>query len=51
MNPNTVARAYRELEHEGMIEVATWIWCFYQRFGFVERKGDPTSAGSNPVRR
>ena len=33
MNPNTVARAYRELEHEGIIEVHTGRELLWRRPG------------------
>ncbi len=42
MNSNTVVRAYRELEHEGIVELRQWPGCFYQFLGFGKGQGDAT---------
>ena len=40
MNPNTVAKAYRELEHEGVIELRQGAGAF------VSHKGRPSKTPS-----
>ena len=48
INPNTVAKAYRELEHEGVIELRHGAGAFVSANG-ARRKGRPTRCA--PARR
>ena len=45
MNPNTVVRAYRELEHEGVLELKHGSGAFIKESGRRARPRDPQGAG------
>jgi GntR family transcriptional regulator len=48
MNPNTVAKAYQELEHQGVIEMRKGLGAFIARYG---RKGGDLVQKAQPVLR
>ena len=49
MNPNTVAKAYRELEHEGVIELRHGAGAFVTRSSRAGKVGDALRAAQSTV--
>src|SRR5262245_498368 len=49
INPNTVAKAYRELEHEGVIELRHGAGAFVAAAGRAARSGDALRAAQTIV--
>ena len=49
MNPNTVAKAYRELEHEGVIELRHGAGAFVSSNGRAKKTTDTLRAGQTLV--
>ncbi|HKB80619.1 MAG TPA: GntR family transcriptional regulator [Thermoanaerobaculia bacterium] len=49
MNPNTVAKAYRELEHEGVIELRQGSGAFVSRNAAIRRAPDSLRAAQSMV--
>jgi len=49
INPNTVARAYRELEHEGVIELRQGAGAFVSAKARVQKHTDKLRAGRDAV--
>src|SRR2546428_9044943 len=45
INPNTVAKAYRELQHEGLIELRHGAGAFVSRGGATKKVTDALRAG------
>ena len=49
VNPNTVAKAYRELEHEGVIELRQGAGAFVSARARAQKQTDKLRAGRNAV--
>lgn len=50
MNPNTVAKAFRELEHEGVIELRHGLGAFVSTSWLQQRDGQQVTAGQDVLR-
>ena len=49
VNPNTVAKAYRELEHEGVIELRQGVGAFVSARARAQKQTDKLRAGRDAV--